>query len=559
MKKYSLSVGTYWGTEIRLHLSMLLLIPYVLILFKPENIGAAISALLLIAALFVCVAMHELGHALAARWYGVTVTGITLWPLGGFTNLTHRPEQALANVVIFITGPLVNLLLFVGLGALAAFTRLLEFTQMAPSVSDFFWEISAYPFLLALAISNLSMVIFNLVPIYPLDGGQIARTAFKAAFGETWSNRLMIVISVPLALAVVVGGFLIKDGLIILTGVLLLLATLSLNLHWWNTINLGLLYFFDRGRYYLYQEDYDPAIAWYRRAIQRSPAKPALYTAVGLCELALLDFDQARQDTERALALTQTDAMTWLMHGELLSLANQKDEAFAAFEQAISLRPNLAAAYLDRGSAYAEQGDLARAAADFDYAVSLPNGNLMVYLFRSIQRYQMKNMSGAREDALQALRGAPRWMLAFAEIMELNLKGKLDWALAYYGLALQKMPKAYQAYQGRADACRINDRSDWALADYQRALDLAPRQKHAEIFLNRGKSYLALGQSAKAAADLRQAATLAKRSHIRRKAAALLEQAINPPLATGALPAKTVPAAPPPPPADLPQTTLSSG
>jgi len=102
------------------------------------------------------------------------------------------------------------------------------------------------------------------------------------------------------------------------------------------------------------------------------------------------------------------------------------------------------------------------------------------------------------------------------------MNGHLDWALAYYWRALQRMPNAYQAYQGRADACRVNKRYEWALADYQRAIVLAPRR--AELYLNRGRTYQQMGDPVRAAQDYTQVTLLARHAHLRRQATALLNQ-----------------------------------
>ena len=124
--KWSLMVGRFWGTEIHLHASLLLLIPYTLLVFKPEDLIGAARVLLLITAIFVCVALHEMGHTLAARLVGIEVTSIILWPLGGVANLNRRPEKVLPGLAISAAGPLTNLLIFGVLALLSLFVRLVE-------------------------------------------------------------------------------------------------------------------------------------------------------------------------------------------------------------------------------------------------------------------------------------------------------------------------------------------------------------------------------------------------------------------------------------------------
>jgi tetratricopeptide (TPR) repeat protein len=127
-------------------------------------------------------------------------------------------------------------------------------------------------------------------------------------------------------------------------------------------------------------------------------------------------------------------------------------------------------------------------------------------------------------------------MLVFPEIFLVGLNQHLDWALRYYERAIALLPNAYQAYQGRADALRVNDRPGLAIEDYSRAIRLAPRQ--AELYINRGRAYQALGAFAQTAQDYRLAAELAKKAHLRRQAQAYLAQldgnAVIPPAASAA-------------------------
>lgn len=548
--KWSWLVGRFWGTELRLHASLLLLIPYALLAFKPDSLPGALRVLALVVAIFVCVALHEIGHTTAARFAGIHVTSIVLWPLGGFANLTRRPDKALPDVLISAAGPLVNLLIFLLLGTITAAVRMVESSLAFPEVTRLLWSLEAFPFLLSLTIANLSLALFNLAPIYPLDGGQIARRIFTLLFGEKRADLAMLVISLPLALGLVALGLALRDLVVALTGLLLVLGGISLNLRLSNGIMMGVLYFLDRGGFYLKRTDYDPAIREYTRTIQRSPNRAGLYISRAAAYMNLLQIQPAVADIDQALVLDAESHLAWALRGELLGLQKQYFAALSCYDHALRLNPTWATGYVDRGSLRQEMGDLPGALQDLDRSVALGHSSPVAALIRSILRYQMGDRAGAEADANEAQRYAPQWMLVFPEVFLPNLTGHLEWALAYYWKAIQRMPNAYQAYQGRADACRVNERPAWAAADYSRAIQLVPRL--AELYLSRGLVYQQLGEREKAAADYRQVLALAVKSHHKRQAQENLAALAQPAAAqrptnagSSAFPAPGEPAEPP--------------
>lgn len=121
----------------------------------------------LISLFFVCVTLHELGHSLTARRYGVIVPRILLLPIGGMAEMDHIPRKPSAEFFITLAGPAVN---FVIAGLLLPFTwrEALGLSGMAPHSAD--------ELLFQLFWANLVMGIFNFLPIYPMDGGRILRS-----------------------------------------------------------------------------------------------------------------------------------------------------------------------------------------------------------------------------------------------------------------------------------------------------------------------------------------------------------------------------------------------
>lgn len=522
--KWSLLVGKFWGAEIRLHISLLLLIPYAFFAFKPESLNGLLRVLALLVGIFACVALHEMGHTLAARLFGIQASSIVLWPLGGYTSLSRRPEKLIAELVISAAGPLANLILFAGLALVTGIERIVEDSQAFPTLSRLLWQSDLFAFLATLAVANLALALFNLAPVYPLDGGQIARGVLKGIFGERHADLVMLVVSLPLALVITGIGLALGDLGVILTGLILLLASATLNQNLANWLSLGVLYLFDRPEYYLKNQDYDRAVSAYTGSIRLHPGRAAAYVSRAIAAMNLLELDQARVDIDQALALDESNATAWTLRGELLALEKDQSGALAAYDRAVQLRPNWSIAYLDRGSRYQDQKDYPRALAEMTRGIDLGRGSPVGYLLRSQLHYQMGDIASAHADADQALHYAPDWMLAFPEIFLTNLEGHLDWALDYYWRAIERMPNAYQVYQGRGDACRVNQRPDWALEDYHRAIKLAPRQ--GELYLARGRAYQMSGESEKATADFRAAIQLGNRAHIRRQASEALARLI---------------------------------
>lgn len=171
--RWAWKVGTVAGIDVNIHASFLLLIA--LIVFSDfaagQNAAAVLRSTLLILAIFAAVVLHELGHALMARRFGVRTSDITLWPIGGVARLDRMPDLPKQQLLVAIAGPSVNLLiallLYGILSLVGAPAGLTGFTQPG---SPFFTQLMWF---------NVSLALFNLLPGYPMDGGRILR-AFLA-------------------------------------------------------------------------------------------------------------------------------------------------------------------------------------------------------------------------------------------------------------------------------------------------------------------------------------------------------------------------------------------
>jgi len=164
------------GIDVFLHWSWFLVAAFEIT--NRQNVYAsALWNVLEYVAIFLIVLLHEFGHALACRQVGGEAKRIMLWPLGGVASVSP-PQRPAATLWTIAAGPLVNLVLAVILLAAYIADNSLNLSQTAPNVREFFK---------ALSVANLVLLVFNLLPVYPLDGGQILRSLLWFVIGRAKS------------------------------------------------------------------------------------------------------------------------------------------------------------------------------------------------------------------------------------------------------------------------------------------------------------------------------------------------------------------------------------
>src|SRR5208337_1819973 len=141
---------------------VLFLHPTFLLILLPGMTGG-LSAFFIVA-LFGCVVLHELGHALMARRFGIETLDITLYPIGGVARLQRMPRAPGAELLIALAGPAMNFAIVAGLLGL-------ELLGIGGMESDS----SLGAFLAGLMLVNLILGLFNLIPAFPMDGGRVLR------------------------------------------------------------------------------------------------------------------------------------------------------------------------------------------------------------------------------------------------------------------------------------------------------------------------------------------------------------------------------------------------
>jgi Zn-dependent protease/CBS domain-containing protein len=184
---WSIRIATVSGIPIRLHFTFILLLAFVAVSGWGRGGPAHVGFLL---AVFTCVVLHELGHSLVAQRYGYTVRDIVLYPIGGVASIDQTPRPR-HELWIAVAGPAVNVviatLIFLYMQFLSpdsAWERLQPLLQRGQIV------LSGSGYLTLLLVSNVMLVLFNMLPAFPMDGGRVLRAVLAIKIGRTRATRI---------------------------------------------------------------------------------------------------------------------------------------------------------------------------------------------------------------------------------------------------------------------------------------------------------------------------------------------------------------------------------
>jgi Zn-dependent protease/predicted transcriptional regulator len=182
--KWSWKIGRLWGIDIFMHVTFLLIVGWLAVnyWFELHNWSAVFNGVLFILILFLCVVMHEYGHALTARRYGIKTRDITLYPIGGVARLERIPEKPIEELWVALAGPAVNLVI-----AFVLFV-ILFLTHSPITLHDL--NIASGSFLTRLLTINLVLVGFNLLPAFPMDGGRVLRAILAMNMDHTKATQI---------------------------------------------------------------------------------------------------------------------------------------------------------------------------------------------------------------------------------------------------------------------------------------------------------------------------------------------------------------------------------
>lgn len=188
--KANLSLGRVSGIKFKVHWTFFLLLAWIVFdeLKHGGNTKGVLFNLTFIIVVFLCVVLHELGHALMAKHYNIKTEKITLLPIGGIASFEKLPESPKQELLIVIAGPLVNVVI-----AILLYLILLVQDFMKLNFTETFEVLMLYnlqSFLFFLFIVNVSLIVFNLIPAFPMDGGRILRSLLALKVGRIKATKI---------------------------------------------------------------------------------------------------------------------------------------------------------------------------------------------------------------------------------------------------------------------------------------------------------------------------------------------------------------------------------
>lgn len=206
--RWSWNLGKLFGIEIRVHATFLILLLWVAMshVMAGHGLAMAASGVAYIVCVFAIIVLHELGHALTARRFGIRTRDITLLPIGGMARLERMPSKPSEELLVAIAGPAVNVALAILLfGILLTTGGAQDFGRLS---------LVGGPLLTKLMWTNIGLAVFNLVPAFPMDGGRVLRALLAMRTSYVRATDLAAMVGQGVALVFGLVGLFINPFLV---------------------------------------------------------------------------------------------------------------------------------------------------------------------------------------------------------------------------------------------------------------------------------------------------------------------------------------------------------
>ncbi len=226
--QWSITIGRIAGTSIRIHVTFLLFLFWIGISdYAAGGLPAAWASLTFIVLIFACVTAHEFGHILTARCFGVHTPEVVLLPIGGVASMERIPEEPRQEFLVAIAGPMVNVVIAAGL--------LFFLGQSLSSLGTI--DLEKATLLQRLALTNIVLAVFNLVPAFPMDGGRVLRSLLAMRLGLHRATEIAAKLGQVFAFLFVIAG-LFSNPMLIFIGLFIYIGASAERqgsaLHWFS-------------------------------------------------------------------------------------------------------------------------------------------------------------------------------------------------------------------------------------------------------------------------------------------------------------------------------------
>ena len=207
--RWSIKIGQYRGIGVYVHATFLLLLALVGYLYwqDSKDLWKTAEGVLFILALFGCVLLHEFGHALAAAGYGIKTKDITLLPIGGVARLERMPREPLQELWVAVAGPLVNVVIAIAIAVWLLLRSAFEPLEVL--------SITKGDFLYRIMLVNIILVVFNMLPAFPMDGGRVLRALLATRLNYVQATQIAANVGQAMALLFGLAGILMSNPLLV--------------------------------------------------------------------------------------------------------------------------------------------------------------------------------------------------------------------------------------------------------------------------------------------------------------------------------------------------------
>jgi Zn-dependent protease len=223
----SLTIGQIQGIAIKVHPTFGLVLLWLIVDRERfgSGSGAFLFGVLLTALVFGCVVLHELGHSVMAMQYGFRVHDITLWPMGGVARVESMPARPITEMVIAIAGPAVNVAIAVAtIPVLALYAILQGYGSPAALIAGTAEATNFGSLLLYLLLINVMLVLFNMLPAFPMDGGRVLRAGLTLLTDRNLATRIAVWAGQAVSGVIILTGLYLREFTLPLVGLFVIVA-----------------------------------------------------------------------------------------------------------------------------------------------------------------------------------------------------------------------------------------------------------------------------------------------------------------------------------------------